>query len=218
MPLPKSSRIPSFRWVLQGKLAASAMPLSVPDIADSGINVVVSLVPKKGIQFRQSMSFRDKLKSLGISFTNIPVREHKPPTGKQFSSFLQIMALAEKNPNARVLVHCDKGLGRTGTMIAGYLIAKKGYSLEAAYGEIRSGLLGVCQDTALANPRLLSRLREKGISISDFVELNFHFPETIEQELFLKSIRPRRENQPILNRAEKARARILARRIRKKPI
>ncbi len=74
--------------------------------------------------------------SLGYVMHNIPVRDFQPPPLAQLQEFVNLVQYA--GPSAKVIVHCEGGTGRTGTMAAAYWIAK-GLSPAQAIAKVRTG-------------------------------------------------------------------------------
>jgi len=90
---------------------------------------------------------------------------------------------------AKVLVHCLMGVGRTGTMAAAYLIARKEIPLEMAYRRIIRGLRQVYYDMVANDPTFVKKIAARGLSIKGFIrERELHFPESLAQENFLKRV------------------------------
>lgn len=58
------------------------------------------------------------VRSLGFSLVHIPVRDGQPPSPAQVERFADVMS----RPAGLVFVHCQAGVGRTGSMVAAYLV------------------------------------------------------------------------------------------------
>lgn len=65
-----------------------------------------------------------------------PIPDFYPPTIGQLNEILKSMIRVEER-GGKVLVHCEAGLGRTGTVLACYLVLK-GFSAEQAIERVRS--------------------------------------------------------------------------------
>ncbi len=181
-------KLSNFRWIIPGRLAASAVPLSMESINHAGVESVISLMPEEQHIFRGS-NWRREAEKNGITLHTIPVKDHGAPTERQFRTFLQRMAIAEQH-GKKVLIHCVAGVGRTGTMAAGYLIVKHGMTLEQAFAKIRNGLDHAYYDLIARNSRATAEVKRKGIK-QYLREHPFQFPESLLQETFLKKVEQR---------------------------
>jgi atypical dual specificity phosphatase len=71
----------------------------------------------------------------GIEPVHLPIEDFCAPTYEQQVTFVQTVARAREQ-GLRVGVHCAAGLGRTGTMLATWLVAE-GLPAEQAIAQIR---------------------------------------------------------------------------------
>ncbi len=112
---------------LAGLPGPAYMEWDFPRLRKMGYSVVVSLECNRLNTF--------KIEDSGFEHKRICVRDFTSPTFDQIDEFLSFVdaRLAE---GKKVLVHCYAGRGRTGTMLAAYLI-HRGVSSEAAIREIR---------------------------------------------------------------------------------
>jgi atypical dual specificity phosphatase len=133
-------------WLIPGVLAGMPMPFvhaerrlagggALHDFADelpaldaAGIRAVVSLlnIPSDATVFE----------SAGFAFLCLPVPDGGAPTMSQMDEFIQFVAgqIIRQRP---VAVHCEAGLGRTGTMLAAFLISQ-GDSAARAIAKVRA--------------------------------------------------------------------------------
>ena len=92
-----------------------------------GFSVVVSLECARLNTF--------EIEDAGFEHRKICVEDFTPPTFDQMDEFVEYVE-ARLREGKKVLVHCYAGRGRTGTMLAAYLV-RQGMTAEAAVREIR---------------------------------------------------------------------------------
>lgn len=124
----------NFSFVIDHALAGSAMPgvqgpLSA-DLAEArkhGITAVVTLT--------QRPFFPAIVQESGIQYLYLPIEDFSPPTMDQIDKFVRFVDDVRAGGGA-VMVHCFAGVGRTGTMLATYLV-KEGLTAQEAIDRVR---------------------------------------------------------------------------------
>lgn len=118
-------------------LAAGSIPIDAQDVRalyQKGIRAILSLTEHPITRFRE-ITF-DLFDQLQISYFHIPIPDQFPPTFEQAQDILQIINNM-KNQKRPVFVHCNAGIGRTGTILHLYYLAQR-KSLEEARGLVRA--------------------------------------------------------------------------------
>lgn len=112
----------NFGYVIDNELAGLAHPDSFGDVMGAlselhgrGIGAVVSL-DENGIQ--PSMA-----EEHGLKYLHIPVPDYHAPEPQQAKCFVDFVKSC-RGEDLQVAVHCRGGYGRTGTLIACYLISQ----------------------------------------------------------------------------------------------
>jgi hypothetical protein len=140
-------------WAVPGVLAGMPMPFvhpqrrenfggpleafsdDLPVLAQAGIGAVVSLLNIPGDAAVYA--------SAGFGYHLMPIPDGAPPSVAQFVDFLRFFR-EQRALDRVIVVHCAAGLGRTGTVLAGYLIAG-GASVESAIASIRQARPGAIE-------------------------------------------------------------------------
>jgi len=129
-PLKKEG-LPNLHKV-SDKLYRSAQPEAV------GFKELKKLGVKTVINLRAFHDDSDKLKGTGLAYERIEFKTWHPEN-EDMVKFLKIVTDTNKTP---VLVHCQHGADRTGTMCALYRIAVQGWDREDAIREMTQGSFG----------------------------------------------------------------------------
>ena len=118
-------------WVLPGELAGMPMPACTAQDAvalrQRGVGALVNLT-------RRSWPER-ALAEAGLAYLWLPIADFRPPTPGQVDDFVRLCD-AQVGAGRAVAVHCLAGRGRTGTMIACYLV-HRGMAAAAAIERVR---------------------------------------------------------------------------------
>lgn len=129
------ARLASVSWLDNGRVAACRYPRSqrqLQHLADAGITLIVNLHPREHAA--------ERLQPFGIRQIHLPVPDFTPPSQAQLAQGVAAMREATAS-GERVAVHCGAGLGRTGTLVACYLVAV-GFSPDEAIRQVRTARPG----------------------------------------------------------------------------
>lgn len=135
--------ITGFYWVVEDEIAGMAMPTAgrahlyledadraaaeefrreIEDLKSRGIRAVVSLT-------EEPLS-ASAIRNAGLDYLHIPIPDMTAPTPGQIEQFTRFVRERAARNEATV-AHCYSGSGRTGTMIACYLVSQGMSSSEA---------------------------------------------------------------------------------------
>ncbi len=120
-----------FYWLVENKLAGSGYPGSCLDwlYNAQGIRALLSLQP---------LTPDDLLKAqqLGYQISTVAITDFTAGSPEQRQMAVEGIVEFQKK-NLPTLVHCQGGLGRTGMILALYLVQHKGVSPNSAISQIR---------------------------------------------------------------------------------
>jgi atypical dual specificity phosphatase len=123
----------NFRWIIEGQVGGHRAPLSEEDLVylrSKGVKALVRLAAED-----ETGLSTDKIRRLGFIDLHEPVTDMTAPGLNQVEKIMRFItfSLAEGRP---VAVSCHLGLGRTGTILACYLVIK-GLDAEIAINKVR---------------------------------------------------------------------------------
>ncbi len=107
----------NFSWVIRGKLAGSARPENETQLRwlrDKGIKALVCLNKEHPLDDGQ-------VRELGFEYLFLPVKDFTAPTQDNMIEFVRFARQMIRH-NMPVVVCCGAGIGRTGAMLAAYLV------------------------------------------------------------------------------------------------
>jgi atypical dual specificity phosphatase len=136
-----------FAWVEDGKLAASGYPASKGQLEWAiahHIDTVLTLTPEPLPE--QSVA------GLPLKLVHLPMRDHAVPSVETLGKGAEIVS-DNLREGRSVLVHCLAGEGRTGCVLAAYLMRDKGLTAAEALRTLRA-----------IKPRFVEPAQEKALS------------------------------------------------------
>ncbi|MEM2785224.1 MAG: dual specificity protein phosphatase 23 [Candidatus Nitrosotenuis sp.] len=132
-----AKRPTNFSWLLNDMLAGSGMPTSFEEInwiKKQGVKSIVTMteqgLPDAWIQ--------------EIKYLHVPTEDLTAPDLEKIDTAVDFIAERIKNKEP-VMVHCAAGIGRTGTILASYLIKYQNMSAKEAIEKVREERPGSIQ-------------------------------------------------------------------------
>ena len=121
-----------FYWLEEGTLGGSAYPGACLDwlYRHQGIRAIISLE-------RLQPKDLETAKELGFQLVTVPILDFTPGSPAQREQVLTAIDTFQKI-GLPTLVHCKGGLGRTGMILALYLVQFKGVQPQVAVSKIRT--------------------------------------------------------------------------------
>jgi len=137
-----------FRWQIDDKLAGMSRPFiqcgedktgdDTRQLRSHGITAIVSLV--------ESPADASAVRAKGFDYYSFPIPDGSPPSLATSRAIVETISRLIDS-GEKVAVHCTAGLGRTGTVLALYLV-HRGMSARDAIAAVRSR-----EPMAIENPR-----------------------------------------------------------------
>jgi atypical dual specificity phosphatase len=143
-----AERPTNFSWVVDGKLAGCGLPFSEDEfewLVQRGIKSIVTVreVPLPSKWFDGS----------DVSYLHLNVEDFGAPSIEELDASVKF--IEEQIESGRpTMVHCAAGKGRTGTVLAAYLVKNENLTAEKAIEKLRSirpgSVQSVVQETAVS--------------------------------------------------------------------
>jgi len=127
----------NFSWLINNKLAGSGMPTSSTElqwVIRQGIKSVITMtenpLPESWIQ--------------DVKYLHVPTEDFSAPDMEKIDHTVDFIQERIKNGEP-TMVHCAAGVGRTGTILACYLIKHHNFSVKDAIDKVRKERPGSIQ-------------------------------------------------------------------------
>lgn len=135
-----TKRPTNFSWLIDSKIAGSGMPTTLEEInwiKAQGVKSIVTMT-----EYGLPQTWID-----GIQYLHVPTEDLTAPDIDKIDSTVDYIAERIKSGEP-VMVHCAAGIGRTGTILASYLIKYQKMSAKAAIEKVRAERPGSIQSTS----------------------------------------------------------------------
>ena len=127
----------NFSWLIDNKLAGSGMPTTINEI-----NWILNQGVKSIITMTENALPESWVKD--TKYLHVPTEDLSSPDLEKIDEAVDFIH-ERINNNEPVMVHCAAGIGRTGTVLACYLIKYQKYSAKNAIEKVRKERPGSIQ-------------------------------------------------------------------------
>ena len=132
----------NFSWLVPNQIAGAGQIGGYNDHPEDGqeeLLEALALLREQGVLAIVSLTeepLNEKvLSAMGLAYLHLPIMDMQPPKLEDIIQFIVFVKFLKREERP-VVVHCGACMGRTGTMLACYLVGQ-GYSFQDALAQVR---------------------------------------------------------------------------------
>jgi atypical dual specificity phosphatase len=128
------NRPTNFSWVIKGKLAGSGMPVTYSQFVWVVTHGIKTIVTVREVPLPSKWFTADNINS--VDYFHLKVEDYGAPSIEEMDNTVDFIQRQITNEEP-VMVHCAAGRGRTGTILAAYLLKEENLTSDQAIKKIR---------------------------------------------------------------------------------
>jgi atypical dual specificity phosphatase len=132
-----SNKPTNFSWVIHNKLAGSGTPMTSEQYRWLIKNNIKSIVTVREFPLPQQWLVDNEKESIINDYKFVYVKDYGVPTLEVLDNIVDYINIKINKEKKPLVVHCAAGKGRTGTILAAYLLKQDNISSQDAIKKIR---------------------------------------------------------------------------------
>jgi atypical dual specificity phosphatase len=133
-----SNKPTNFSWVIDNKLAGSGTPMTSAQYRWLIKNNIKSIVTVREFPLPEKWLVNNQKETLSNDYKFVYVKDYGVPTIEVLDNIVDYINRKINKEKKPLVVHCAAGKGRTGTILAAYLLKQNNISSQDAIKKIRT--------------------------------------------------------------------------------
>jgi len=133
-----SNKPTNFSWVIDNKLAGSGTPMTSEQYRWLIKNNIKSIVTVREFPLPQKWLVDNEKETIINDYKFVYVKDYGVPSLEVLDNIVDYINIKITKEKKTLVVHCEAGKGRTGTILAAYLLKQDNISSQDAIKKIRT--------------------------------------------------------------------------------